>query len=156
LTRPVLLDSGPLGRIAHPRRRLDVDAWLKDLLRAGVRVIVPEIADYEVRRNLLLAGLQRSVAELDTLKSLLVYQPLTTPAMQKAAELWAEARRKGRPAADLKELDGDVILAAQALEVGAVVATDNLGHLSQFVAAEDWRRITPPKPPGTGGVTSTP
>ena len=156
MIRPVLLDSGPLGRIAHPHRRPDVDAWLKDLLRAGVRVIVPEIADYEVRRNLLLAGLQRSVAELDGLKSLLVYQPLTTAAMQKAAELWAEARRKGRPPADPKELDGDVILAAQALEVGALVATENLGHIAQFVAAEDWRQIVPPGRPGAGGVTSTP
>ena len=72
MIRPVLLDSGPLGRIAHPRRRPDVDTWLKDLLRAGVRVILPEIADYEVRRNLLVAGLHRSVAELDALKSLLV------------------------------------------------------------------------------------
>jgi len=156
LIRPVLLDAGPLGRIAHPRRKPDVDTWLKDLLHGGVTVILPEIADYEVRRNLLAAGLHRSVAELDDLKLLLVYQPLTTLVMQKAAELWAVARKRGKPTADPKELDGDVILAAQALEVGGLVATDNLGHLSQFVAAEDWRLITPPNPPGAGGVTSTP
>lgn len=70
-----------------------------------------------------------------------MYAPLTTEVMLKAAELWAEARRRGQPTADPKELDGDVILAAQALQAGAVVATDNVGHLSLFVEAKSWREI---------------
>ena len=45
--------------------------------------------------------------------------------------------------ADWRELDCDVILAAQALEAGAVVATENVGHLSRYVTALDWRVITP-------------
>jgi len=61
--------------------------------------------------------------------------------MLKAAELWAVARRRGRPTADLKELDCDVILAAQALEQEAVVATENVAHLSQFVTARHWKDI---------------
>jgi predicted nucleic acid-binding protein len=61
--------------------------------------------------------------------------------MLKAAELWAEARKRGKPTADIKELDGDVILAAQALQVDAIVATENVGHLSLFVEAKHWKDI---------------
>jgi len=50
------------------------------------------------------------------------------------------------PTADPKELDGDVILAAQALLVsesgeGVVIATTNVGHLSGFVDDRHWRDI---------------
>ena len=138
----VVLDSGPLGRIAHPRPNPDIAEWLRQILSAGVEVIVPEIADYEVRRNLLLEGLMTSVMRLDSLKERLTYLPLNTPTMLRAAELWASARKQGRATADPKELDGDVILAAQAESVGAVVATENVGHLSLFVDACGWREIT--------------
>ena len=62
--------------------------------------------------------------------------------MLKAAELWAEARKRGKPTADVHALDGDVILAAQALQIQAVVATENIGHLSFFVDAQYWKEIS--------------
>jgi len=99
---------------------------------------------YEVRRSLLLEGLTTSVARLDQLKTVLDYLPLTTETMLKAAELWAKARKHGRPTADPKELDGDVILAAQALQVEAMVATENVGHLSLFVEARPWGETAVP------------
>jgi predicted nucleic acid-binding protein len=139
----LLLDSGPLGRLAHPRRNRQIAAWFSDMLTAGATMTVPEIADYEVRRSFLLAGLTASVHRLDQLKATLTYIPLSTPIMLKAAELWAEARGRGLPTADPKELDGDVILAAQALAVGGIVVTENVGHLARFVVARDWRQITP-------------
>jgi len=139
----VVLDTGPLGRLAHPKPKPDVIAWSAALTAAGFTLIIPEVADYELRRNFLLTGLHASIAELDRLKSPLPYAPITTRVMLKAAELWADARRAGQPTADPKELDCDVIIAAQALEAGAVVATENVGHLSRFVAASDRRSITP-------------
>jgi predicted nucleic acid-binding protein len=142
---PLLLDSGPLGRIAHPRANREITLWLDQLLVAGYAVILPEIADYEVRRGLLLEGLTASVRRLDQLKDVLTYLPLTTSTMLKAAELWAQARRRGVPTADPRELDGDVILSAQALEAGGVVVTENVGHLSRFVEARTWRDITVPR-----------
>ena len=57
--RLVFLDSGPLGLVCSPHGRptgLRCQQWARDLIAAGVRVYVPEIADYEVRRKLLHAG----------------------------------------------------------------------------------------------------
>jgi predicted nucleic acid-binding protein len=142
VNRRVVLDTGPLGRIAHPRRNPEVTAWFDHLLAAGFTVILPEIADYEVRRELLLADLSRSIRRLDRLKHVLTYAPITTAAMLRAAELWASVRRRGLPTADVRALDGDVILAAQTEQVGGIVATDNVRHLSRFVDAREWRDIS--------------
>lgn len=147
----VMLDAGPMGYATHPRRDIRQEAarWLAGLFRAGVRVAVPEVADYEQRRELLRIRSHESVTRLDELGEQGVYLPITTPVMRRAAALWAEARNAGLPTADPKELDGDVILAAQAqvlgeeIEQSVIVATTNPGHLSRFVAAADWQDIGP-------------
>ena len=117
--------------------------WFKGLLKKEVQFVIPEIADYELRRNLLLEGLAESVNRLDELKQLMRYLALTTEQMRKASELWAFARKSGMPTADDKALDGDVILAAQALSIGGVVATENVGHLARYCEAKHWKDITP-------------
>jgi predicted nucleic acid-binding protein len=111
------------------------------VLAAGWDLIIPEIADFEVRRNLILESRTQSVDLLNDLKALLVYQPITTTVMLKAAELWADARKRGKPTADPRELDADVILAAMAMEAKAIVATENVGHLSRYVTARHWSAI---------------
>lgn len=81
--------------------------------------------------------------------SLLEYFPLTTSAMRRAAEFWAQARREGRPTADDKALDGDVILAAQAMTLGVtdvMIAMTNVAHLSRFAPAALWTDIASPSP----------
>jgi len=118
-----------------------MNGWMETLIADGGQVFVPEIADYEVRRELLRANKSQGIACLDLLKNTVGYLPLSTSIMQKAAELWAQARRSGYPTADPKALDCDVILAAQALGVNGVVATENIGHLSHFVDARHWRDI---------------
>lgn len=72
----------------------------------------------------------------------LIYMPLTTAVMLRAAEFWAQVRKQGLSTADPKELDVDAILAAQASQAGAVVVTENVGHLSRFVEAMNWKDIT--------------
>ena len=149
MSRVVLLDSAPVGMVTNPKATsltLECQRWLDSLQSRGYEVVFPEIVDYEVRRELLRAGKVAGIRKLDLLKAQLIYLPITTEAMLKAAELWAEARKRGRPTADPKALDGDVILAAQAVLVAeegneVIVATTNLGHLSQFVDAREWRLI---------------
>jgi predicted nucleic acid-binding protein len=142
----VLLDAGPLGMVAHPRPSEEILTWLAELLAASVEVLGAEIADYEVRRELLRAGLVKSVHRLDQLKSSLGFLPITSDAMLKAAQFWAEARRRGRPTAHDKTLDADAILAGQAATLSyneVVIATGNPRHLARFVAADHWQLIRP-------------
>src|SRR5881227_4035267 len=96
---PILLDSGPLGRLAHHARRPEDDQWLADMLAAQRVLLISEVAAFEVRRSLLLHANAHSVAHLDLLKASLIYVPITTAHMLKAAELWADARRRGKPTA---------------------------------------------------------
>jgi hypothetical protein len=48
------------------------------LASRGVDIVIPEIADYEVRRELLRAGKDRGLARLDALKAMLGYASITT------------------------------------------------------------------------------
>ncbi|MEG4072674.1 nucleic acid-binding protein [Microcoleus sp. Pol14C2] len=149
MSRIIILDSGPLGMVTNPQAKppyLECQLWLDSLLQNGEMVILPEIADYEVRRELIRAGKERGIRKLDLFKNVLTYRPLTTEVMLLAAQLWAQARMRGRPTAEANALDGDVILAAQAILEASegnqvVIATTNVGHLSQFVDAREWRLI---------------
>jgi predicted nucleic acid-binding protein len=148
----IFLDSGPLGLITHPRQTDEVAAiteWLALMLKQGKRVLVPAIIYYELKRELLRAQKPFSVGRLDVFcRAANRYIPLTDEALRLSAELWAKARQEGRPTADSRELDIDVILAAQALSFGApagdvVIATTNAKHLEQFVTAKHWTEILP-------------
>ncbi|MEG4859142.1 nucleic acid-binding protein [Microcoleus sp. K1-B6] len=150
MSRIVLLDSGPLGIVTNPKATSPLyqegKLWLQSLPQKGYIVMLPEIADYEVRRELIRAGKATGIRRLDELKSQIPYRPLTTEVMLLAAQLWADARMRGRPTAEANALDGDVILAAQAILEASegnqvVIATTNVGHLSQFVDAREWRLI---------------
>ena len=147
MSRTILLDSGPLGLITNPRASTEAAGcgrWLVGAIAGGATVMVPAIADYEVRRELIRARRTAGIARLDAFIEQAGLLPITTTAMRRAASLWAEARQRGRPTAPDAALDGDVILAAQAVTLDradVVVATTNPKHLSRFVAAELWADI---------------
>jgi predicted nucleic acid-binding protein len=145
----VLLDAGPLGMITNPKSSPENEAcknWLASLAYNGAEVVIPEIADYEVRREWLRAGKDRGLGRLDALKGTLRYAPITTPVMLRAAEFWATARKMGRQSADAAALDADMILVAQAGALArdgddTVIATTNVRHLTLFAPARIWREI---------------
>jgi len=151
VARFVVLDAGPLGLASKPRGKPDADRcreWLRALDAAGARIVVPEVADYEVRRELIRAGATAGLARLDRLESVLDFDPITSPAMRRAAELWAAVRKAGVPTADPLALDADCILAAQAWLLGSpgdavTIATTNARHLTRFPGtdARFWEAI---------------
>ncbi len=148
----VLLDSGPLGHACRRRGSPWGDhcrLWLDGLLARGVDIIVPEITDYEVRRELTRVGASGSLRRLDALVTTgnLTFAPITTSEWRRAAEFWADARRTGLPTASPDALDADVILAACAAMIGLpgdqiIVATLNVGHLARYCDARLWTTIS--------------
>ncbi|HEY9300847.1 MAG TPA: nuclease [Phormidium sp.] len=147
MSRVVFLDAGPIGLVTNPKLSPEstlCTRWLQALIISDTRVIIPEIADYEVRRELLRANKVKGIARLDELGNSLEYLPITTAAMRQAAMFWAQARQQGQPTAGDKTIDSDMILAAQATTldvVDVVIATTNVGHLSRFAPADLWRNI---------------
>ena len=153
MKRIIVLDSGPLGMVFNPKASPENDAvkdWLFAHFEMSDILILPEIADYEVRRELIRSGKTSGIASLDFFKSTREYLPLDTETMLEAAQLWAEARNRGKPATNSLALDGDMILVAQAraaarvlAEASAnghtVVATINPKHLTYFCDAR-WGR----------------
>lgn len=78
----VALDSPPLGLVTQKAgKSSDGDAcrlWMENLRLQGVRVYVPEVADYEVRRDLVRTKNPGSITRLSRLKQFARYLPITT------------------------------------------------------------------------------
>lgn len=154
MSRVIVLDSGVLGDVVKPVRKRQTDfaiaQWVVDLSIAGNRLVVPAIADYELRRELLRIKRFSSILALDLWNA---GEPgrfldITRADLLLACDFWAQARNAGRPTADSKELDGDVLICAQARNLGLpasdyIVATTNVRHISQFVPADLWSNIAP-------------
>jgi len=144
----ILLDSGPLGLLAHdrPAQWTPIRNWLAEQASARATIYVSEVADFEVRREL--KRLVQSgklpptrLARLDQLAEMFTYLPVSTSMWKLAAELWADARQRGRPTAVPSALDADALIAAPAIEVQATVLTGNRRHLQQWVTIQAWPSI---------------
>lgn len=138
----LMLDTGVLGAICHPRKHADVKLWFRGILRVrGHDVFLPEVADFELRRELFRLGATASLRELDDLPSEVLYVPIDTAMMRDAAALWASMWKTGKPLGTADALAADVILAAQARAVDALMVTDNPSHLGRMVAVAAWKDL---------------
>lgn len=152
----VVLDTTALGLLTQKSGHAQGEncrAWLSGLEAVGSRFYVPEIADYEVRRELLRVGKMTSVLRLDMF---LAAEPdrflaLTTMDVRLAVQLWAQARQSGHVTAPPEALDGDVLIAAQARRLVAanfglssvIVATENPRHFAGLAAGALWSDLQP-------------
>ena len=146
----IILDSGILSALTRKPATadlLDLHKWYQDCKNASHRFLVPEIADYEVRRELIRANKVHSIQRLDSFIAGIEI-PITSKALKYAAELWANARNQRIATASYETLDADVILAAQVITSGEsmadiIVATTNVRHLGRYVRADNWQNIQP-------------
>lgn len=154
MARLILLDSGPLGLIVRAPSKpqfIRCNNWLNTIAAAGAAVYIPEIAHYEVRRELVRIRAVGSLRRLDYAldpSSGFKHLTLSTDTIIKAAEFWAFLRQTDVPTASPDALDADAILAGQAALVGqpgdtVTIATTNLAHLSRFpgIDAQTWDQI---------------
>ena len=133
----VILDTTPLGITTGRQDKIETQAirnWAMSLALRGCKLYVPEIADYEVRRELIRAGKLAGLVRLDLFVNTSEFIPISTSIMRNAAEIWADARNQGIATADVQALDGDVIVVAQSISLNLdrsrfVVATENVAHL---------------------------
>jgi hypothetical protein len=153
----IVLDSFPLSSVAKtPGSRalpsmLDLCRnWITRRTLVGHSVVVPAICYYETLRELERQG---AVSQIARPRRFCHAEPgrylsLADADLDLAAQLWARSRNAGMPTAADHALDCDVILAAQALNMGIpatdfVVATTKPGHLSRFVPCKLWSEIEP-------------
>jgi hypothetical protein len=151
----VFIDSGVLGLLGNPNKSgeaYDCEQWLYSLLSQGVYICSSEICDFEVRRSLVLASQKNteinSIQNLDELREIIDFLPISSALLKQAAYLWASARSQGIPTADDKSLDADMIICTQWQMLKAefpgryiVIATTNVKHLSRFSESKVWRDI---------------
>ena len=84
----LILDTGPLGLITNPKESDDgrrCKAWVWSALGTGSRVVVPDVVDYEIRRELIRAGKAKGLARLDSLVDELERAPVDLRVWQLAA-----------------------------------------------------------------------
>jgi hypothetical protein len=158
MPRVIVLDTFPLSSTAKREPRLGVTStmldhcyqWIKDCLRAGNHIIAPAISYYETLRELERLSATAQVRRLRAFCRAVPdrYLSITDADIDRAAILWAHARNAGTPTASADALDGDAILAAQALNLGLatsefIIATTNVGHLAQFAPSDFWTNIVP-------------
>lgn len=157
----LLLDTNAIIRLCHPRRDPQIKTWLQQWLAhaqtgGDVEVVVSAAADYEARRGYLwkLASHPdgpKALARLDQLCDLLGIYPIPLDVLRRAAQFWSEAKKGGYSTAEDRAIDWDVIVAAEATGLGAIVVTSNAGHISRYgVDARDWGDIPPPTNSSSG------
>jgi hypothetical protein len=101
LIKSVVLDAGILGLLTNPKRSDIGEAcgrWLQSMIVSNCPILVPEITDYEIRRELLRSNKLNGLRRLDSFiaSNAVTYLPIDTAVMRQAALLWAEARQQGR------------------------------------------------------------
>jgi len=122
--------------------------WFYRLLSKGVYIIVSDICDYEVRREFIRIK-SKSVQELDNLRDLIEFQEVTFAVLEKAAELWAEARYMSQSNKIKENIDVDCILAAQWCLLQeqypgrkVIIGTKNIKDFQRVTDCDVWQNIT--------------
>lgn len=129
----------------NPRGTGAFPDWYRSLTATDVVVVVPEVADYEVRRELILARLELSLARLAAVRAAARFEPITSEIMLAAARIWAEAKshraahggegatgwRRHPPRHRSNARKGRAVM----------IATTNVRYLAQFADARLWSEI---------------
>ena len=131
---PYLLDTNVVTQLL--KRTPSVVEKYRRALELGEQVYFSAVVYYEIKRGLLHLGAARKLRQLDEeFKDVLDWASVSDATWDRAASLWVECRRQGRPHDD----DGDLLIAAQAHLLGAVVVTRNTKDFMDLqISVENW------------------
>jgi tRNA(fMet)-specific endonuclease VapC len=133
-----ILDTDILSEVLKGRNRQVLNVAGRYLAEHG-RLTFSAITFYEIVRGLRANKADRALADFLSLAKSSELLPVTIAVLDRAAGLWADARRGGHPSND-----ADLIIAATALEAGRVLITRNAAHFAWIpnMQLADWRLAT--------------
>jgi hypothetical protein len=80
MTHLLILDTSVVGAITNPKQTnvivRDCQIWFRTSLERQSIFVLPEIVDYELRRELLRGKKINGLKQLDELKSVIYYHPI--------------------------------------------------------------------------------
>ncbi len=131
----VLLDTDMLSEVLR-QRHAQVVANATTYLRSHGSFTFSAFTRFEISRGF---KEKRATSQLIRFREFCQHSmiiPVTDSVFDRAEDLWAIARRSGRPCGD-----ADLIIAATALDTGRVLVTGNTNHYSWIsgLTLEDWR-----------------
>jgi tRNA(fMet)-specific endonuclease VapC len=104
-------------------------------LAANATIILSPIVYYEVKRGLLKRDAKKQTEFFERLIPKFAWQDFEWDDWELAAHLWVERTKIGRPIED-----ADLLIAAQAKRLGAILVTDNADDFGDLgVKIENWR-----------------
>ena len=133
---PALLDTDILSELLK-QQNSSVRTKAATYLKAHSQFAFSAFTRFEVSRGYKEKQATTFLTRFDTFCSHSLILPVTESVLDRAADLWALARRGGHP-----HNDADLIIAATAIEHGRNLVTGNTAHFSWIpgLKLEDWRQ----------------
>lgn len=131
----VLLDTDILSEILKAKNRRVLDAGDRYLAEHR-RFAFSAITLYEILRGFRFKRALRALDKFLKLADDSDILPISVPVLERAADLWVDARQGGYP-----RDDADLIIAATALEAHRILVTGNSAHFEWIpgLSLADWR-----------------
>jgi tRNA(fMet)-specific endonuclease VapC len=94
---------------------------------------------YEILRGLKTKNAEKQLAAFNVFCQASEVLPITESVVNRASDIYAALHHRGEPIGD-----GDILIAATALEYGFVLATNNENHFSRIVdiQIDNWSRLS--------------
>lgn len=130
-----LLDTDILTEIFKGRNQ-NVATNAAKYLQAHSQFAISSMTRFEVVRGLRHKQANKMLASFDTMCAHMAVFPISDDVLDRAADLWVEARNAGDP-----QRDADLIIAATALVHGRMLVTGNTAHFQWMngLLIADWR-----------------
>jgi predicted nucleic acid-binding protein len=130
-----LLDSSIVSLLLRAARNPEVVARYARAESEGHAFVACPVVAYEVRRGLLHRAAGTQLRRLEALVGAWGWDDIRREDWEWAARTWAECAAQGRPIND-----ADLLIAAHAARLGAVVVTHNVRDFAELgVDVEDWK-----------------